>query len=614
VQGEMSSAYTYQPLAKEPAEIRLLTLDHPPTPLREVHGEPKAQRQISGSLGHVSLDERPSYKALSYAWGALASPRYPILVDGDTVMVTQNLHEALGLLQTLPRIPTLWIDAVSINQADDDEKRTQVPLMHRIYGEAEEVLIWLGPAADQSTEAIPLLVGWAHRFAAFLEEHGVDGVYPDTPLRELMIQITDGFPVAPWIQPVASLFARPWWHRVWVMQEVILAKRAIIHCGDIAVAWSDVERVIEMFSYPDACNGLDVMALALQICQHAHIRRLHLDYIGRYRDWLPGLTWEELLGITCDWPFMPKATDERDRIYGFMGLLLEEDRFNVPVDYSSESTVARIAFDVSCVVIGRTGPRCMIYCNDARSRPFGLPTWAPNWYSCQSGDFRAWNDIYDAAKGTTWTPRLISTSFAKPKLKLRGILVCHIGKILAKDARSSSDSNPTLQSFQLWESDLASTLRKTADAGRVAAASFCDRLWWLAIMGIPSSGRWPVTDFERRQLLAAYEVFVGIRQPPNSLDIDKRHDWYERESVFYRRALKFDKYRTFVTSNGYPGLGQASVQVDDRVAIFQGCSVPFTIRQQEDGDYHLIGPSYVMGVMDGEAMENGPDLQEIVLV
>lgn len=195
----MSSAYTYRPLAKEGAEIRLLTLDDPPTPLREVHGEPKAQRQISGLLGHVSLDEGPSYKALSYTWGAMESPRYPILINGVIIMVTHNLYEALELLQTLPRIPTLWIDAVCINQADDDERRMQVPLMRRIYNEAEEVLIWLGPVADQSAEAIPLLVGWAHEFAAFLEEHGVDGVYPNTPPRELMIQITDAFQVALWI-------------------------------------------------------------------------------------------------------------------------------------------------------------------------------------------------------------------------------------------------------------------------------------------------------------------------------------------------------------------------------------------------------------------------------
>lgn len=206
---------------------------------------------------------------------------------------------------------------------------------------------------------------------------------------------------------------------------------------------------------------------------------------------------------------------------------------NVPVDYSSESTMARIAFDVSCVVIGRIDPRCMIYCNDACPQPFGLPTWAPNWYSCQSGDFRALNDIYDAAKNTIWNSRLLSTSFAKPKLKLRGLLVCHIGKILTKDARSSSDSYPTLQSFQLWESDLASTLQKVADKGNTGVAtSLCDKLWWLAILGLLANGQRPVTDLERRQLLAAYEVFMGIRQPPNYWDINKRHDWYERESAF----------------------------------------------------------------------------------
>jgi len=202
-------------------------------------------------------------------------------------MVTMNLHEALELLQTLPRIPALWIDAVGINQADDEEKRTQVPLMHHIYGEAEEVLIWLGPAADKSTEVIPLLLGWAHKFATFLEEQGVDDVYPNSPLREPMIQITDGLPVASWIRPVARFFVRLWWRRVWVKQEAILAKRAVILCGDVAVGWNNIEWVIEMFSYPDACKGLDVMALALQICQRAHLRRLRLDYLGRYRGWVP---------------------------------------------------------------------------------------------------------------------------------------------------------------------------------------------------------------------------------------------------------------------------------------------------------------------------------------
>ncbi|KFY09754.1 hypothetical protein V492_05354 [Pseudogymnoascus sp. VKM F-4246] len=222
---------------------------------------------------------------------------------------------------------------------------------------------------------------------------------------------------------------------------------------------------------------------------------------------------------------------------------------------------------------------------------------------------------YMTLLGGTWTPRLLTTPFAKPKLKLRGLQVCHIRKILTTDAGLSSDSSPTLGSFKFWESDFVSALRETADMGStMAATSICDKLWWLAIMGKPRSSRESVTDLERRQLLAAYEVFVGIKQPSDSLYINKRHDWYEKESAYYRTALKFNKYCPFVTSNGYPGAGQASVQVGDIVVIFQSCSVPFMIRRQEDGYYHLTGPSYVMGVMDGEAMENDPEFQKIVLV
>ena len=145
----MSSTYTYQPLINSQTQIRLLKLDHPPTALENTRDKATARHAISSSLSHVSLDVHPSYKALSYAWGALVSPKVPILIDGNAVMITQNLYEALEWFQTLSTCPDTWVDAVCINQADDEEKRTQVPLMHRIYGQAEEVLIWLGPAADK---------------------------------------------------------------------------------------------------------------------------------------------------------------------------------------------------------------------------------------------------------------------------------------------------------------------------------------------------------------------------------------------------------------------------------------------------------------------------------
>ncbi|KAF2034219.1 HET-domain-containing protein, partial [Setomelanomma holmii] len=83
---------------------------------------------ISCTFDVVNLDERPSFAALSYVWGN----------DPPTSFI---LHP----LRRHPRSShSLWVDAVCINQADMDEKATQIPLMGDIYSGAESVYVWLG--------------------------------------------------------------------------------------------------------------------------------------------------------------------------------------------------------------------------------------------------------------------------------------------------------------------------------------------------------------------------------------------------------------------------------------------------------------------------------------
>jgi Heterokaryon incompatibility protein (HET) len=47
-------------------------------------------------------------------------------------------------LKESPRV--LWVDAVCINQNDEDEKSEQVSKMREIYGGATKVYAWLGEA------------------------------------------------------------------------------------------------------------------------------------------------------------------------------------------------------------------------------------------------------------------------------------------------------------------------------------------------------------------------------------------------------------------------------------------------------------------------------------
>ncbi|KAJ4287934.1 hypothetical protein N0V90_011949 [Kalmusia sp. IMI 367209] len=66
---------------------------------------------------------------------------------------TQNLHAALVQLRDPFFEQILWVDAVCINQKDDDEKAQQVAAMARIYGLAKRVVAWLGKEADESALA-----------------------------------------------------------------------------------------------------------------------------------------------------------------------------------------------------------------------------------------------------------------------------------------------------------------------------------------------------------------------------------------------------------------------------------------------------------------------------
>ena len=67
-----------------------------------------------------------------------------IRIDGSSLRVRRNLWSFLRHTSRLLRGIPLWIDAISIDQSDDEERSQQVRLMGQIYANAEKVLVWLG--------------------------------------------------------------------------------------------------------------------------------------------------------------------------------------------------------------------------------------------------------------------------------------------------------------------------------------------------------------------------------------------------------------------------------------------------------------------------------------
>lgn len=107
--------------------------------------------KICCQLYHTPLANRPSYKALSYAWGSPRATR-PILVNGHQHSVTVNLECALRRLRRTDSDLILWVDALCINQKNDSERTEQVNLMHDIFAFTEEVVVYLGGLQQQGSK------------------------------------------------------------------------------------------------------------------------------------------------------------------------------------------------------------------------------------------------------------------------------------------------------------------------------------------------------------------------------------------------------------------------------------------------------------------------------
>jgi Heterokaryon incompatibility protein (HET) len=195
---ESSPLFQHQPLDPQRTQIRLLRLSDSDT------------NTINITLGNFDLEECPPYIALSYMWGP-PKPIREISIDGRPFNIRENLWHFLDSVRKVRKrvyvatVPTrfvdvevrqhyLWIDQICIQQSNSSERNHQVKMMGQIFGGASEVLIWLGlfnkNRAGQAESAV-------------------------------------------------QLCQRPYWRRLWVIQEIMLGCKVTIVHNETLVDWEE---------------------------------------------------------------------------------------------------------------------------------------------------------------------------------------------------------------------------------------------------------------------------------------------------------------------------------------------------------------------------------------
>jgi hypothetical protein len=345
-------AFQYEPLDPNPEKLMLRRLELLP-----------GTGQIQCKLESVSLNDKPVYEAISYHWGGTAE-EYQIVCNSANLTITDSLHSALSRLRRLEESRYLWVDQLCINQADSDERGRQVGFMREIYENAIQTLIWLGGGEGDDLNAVFDLL----KSLATAQQRRRSCTPPD---KRTIYELSSA-EVAEYNLPKATdkiwktfqiLFLRPWFSRLWVIQEVNVSKSAAVYCHNSAISAADFMVGVE------CANELSPFWL---------VGNLSLDNPFRvFKNQSQDVERPSLISLLLGFSYF-QATDPRDKVYALLGLAPAHERANnIPnYDLSAEqvflsTTIAILEqsgnLDILCAVTKR-------YAQE-ETEVSGLPTW-----------------------------------------------------------------------------------------------------------------------------------------------------------------------------------------------------------------------------------------------
>jgi hypothetical protein len=220
-------------------QIRLLEISPSSSVTATLHGELR-----SYELHQID------FVALSYVWGE-ESGLVPIRLNGSQFWATQNAHQILRVLSGVSAVGhtgdsqlsifsncKIWIDAISIDQANRAEKGDQVARMREIYKASKATLIWLGAPVVESFKSRAAMVWFQELVDSMPMERFIEG--PEVR-RHLWNELA--------YSSTCDMMRSSWYRRRWVMQEATLSPNPFVVYGSQVLSWTVFNEAIERIGW-----------------------------------------------------------------------------------------------------------------------------------------------------------------------------------------------------------------------------------------------------------------------------------------------------------------------------------------------------------------------------
>ena len=602
--------FSYAELDLNISAFRILTLYPASNKLDDAHCT------LSHAIFKTDAETLPEYEALSYAWGDAEEERV-IYVNGNPFGVTPNLEVALRYLRKPLQSRVLWIDAICIDQKNLTEKSHQVSMMRDIYKNASRVLVWLGESDRDIRKAMALLK------QAESAEHCLPTVNK----------------LGSFISGLGKIFAKPWWSRTWVVQEIVVAKTIpLIGCGRKWVSWESFHKEM-LFWARDEIGEEKFLQNPLAI---VNLCLIATDYTDQSADQVEkSRSLPFLLTATCD----RKTSQPHDKVFALLGLTADSAVSEIEIDYSQPLS---LTYQLAMHYILKSG-ESMNFLIQAMNQKgsAGVPSWCvdfsvPNWnkYSGLCG----WSPL-PKYKGGASGKLPQSSILHNPKdgtLVVLGTLIGRINHLNVSECGSISlppreksrrtyldalSHDEYVKLFKEVASCVLDDVLRLSHAARTALEVrmgktkalrmlALGKIWETVMEVIPlDSHIRELPEKEKRMLRDKYSAFESFGQLSDKYQIVSQ-EWAHLTSRFPDSAelsawavrticvagLYLANHTLLTTDTGYLGRAPTAVnaiQEGDLLCIIHGCYVPVILRPHGNA-YKVVTFSYVTDVMEGQ--------------
>jgi hypothetical protein len=487
------------------------------------------------------------------------------------------------------------------------ERSHQVNNMQKIYANGTRTLIWLGPdtkgVAFATFEFIDKIV------LQILEASGISlsNIYYRWKLDPIIaaehsVKICPAL-TAKQYRAISELYSRPWFSRLWVVQEFVANNRTETYWGS---AYGNSRFI--------ACFAISFVKYSF-INQYKQLPSIIDPAIRAYcMVDEPFYNAEEAVHTVMCAGIRFAASDPRDRVYALLGMPCWKTQLpNFRADYSL--SVKQVYQKVTEASIEAEKTLDILWYVQHPQGKLSRPSWVPRWdlevETIGSPDFLKFRVCgKEGPKSLQESVGIVRDN----RLMVQGIILDTISSSFKLPFKALGITGKRPKSYQhasiasAWRNLVQKTAQLTSDRDIQAAI---DMTMWCRLG--PPKPHYRTHLHVLSDLLGPSFPFAEELRPEK---LEKR--FFPEEFKFSVTTWHFQRHFV-MTEKGFIGQAREATRVGDVVAILYGAKVPFILRPDGRGNYLLVGEAYLHGFMLGEAYGRWkagewPDVREQTIV